>query len=91
MKTKAKQAKQAKQQQKRQKAFPESQVRWWNGPEPGHEQSEPPTFQRWQHDATMDKRVSEIAVSGDALARIYGDNSLGRHVEKLLEGIHELV
>lgn len=66
--------------------FPGSRKRWWNSKV--LEESEPPSFQSWQHDHSLEPRVSEVAISPVALAKIYGDNSLGRHIEKLLEGIH---
>ncbi len=69
------------------KQFPKSKARWWN--DKSLESSEPPSFQRWQHDRSLDKRFSEVVISGRAMAALYGDNSLGRHVEKLLDGIHE--
>ncbi len=71
------------------KQFPNSKPRWWNSK--SLEQSEPPSFQPWQHDPSLGRSWPELVISPGAMAEIYGDNSLERHVEKLLGGIHEKV
>ncbi len=47
-------------------------------------------FQPYQFERSMGKLKSfDETLSGAAMGLLYGDQSLGRHVEQLIEGIHE--
>lgn len=66
----------------------DSKKRWWT--EKGLENSEPPSFQRFQFDSGLGRQKSiEETLSPRAFGQIYGDKGLDWHVGKILLGIHE--
>ncbi len=74
--------------------FKGSRKRWWLQAKQERSyasEDQRPEFQRYQFDAELGgrPRFEESPPSPKAYAFAYGDSSLDRHVEKILEGIHE--